>query len=136
MVHGVHRVHDAPKPGEHLALPLRHPRIRVEEKLLLTALEAQAYGIPLGTVGERLTRFEEAAEVIVSLLSQESTTFHGRYFGLPAAEREARADRLLDVDSGRRRGHRGVRPGLERPLRGGSRRGSRSPRPRGTGAPG
>ena len=27
---------------------------------------------------------------------REILTFHGRYFGLPAAEREARADRLLD----------------------------------------
>ena len=26
---------------------------------------------------------------------REVLTFHGRYFGLPAAEREARADRLL-----------------------------------------
>ena len=30
------------------------------------------------------------------LTVREVLTFHGRYFGLPAAEREARADRLLD----------------------------------------
>ena len=30
------------------------------------------------------------------LTVREVLTYHGRYFGLPAAEREARADRLLD----------------------------------------
>jgi F420-dependent oxidoreductase-like protein len=50
--------------------------------------EAAAYGIPLGTVAERMNRFDEAVEVIVGLLSQESTTFHGRYFNLEDARCE------------------------------------------------
>jgi len=50
--------------------------------------EAQAYGIDLGTIAERMNRFDEAVEVIVGLLSQESTTFHGRYFNLEDARCE------------------------------------------------
>ena len=50
--------------------------------------EAAAYGIPLGSVAERMNRFDEAVEVIVGLLSQESTTFHGRYFNLEDAHCE------------------------------------------------
>ena len=44
--------------------------------------EAVAYGIPLGTVKERLDRFEEGVEVVVRLLTQETTTFSGRYYQL------------------------------------------------------
>jgi F420-dependent oxidoreductase-like protein len=44
--------------------------------------EAAAYGIPLGTRKERSDRFEEGVEVIVRLLSQETTTFAGDYFQL------------------------------------------------------
>ena len=50
--------------------------------------EAAAYGIPLGSVAERMNRFDEAVEVIVGLLSRESTTFHGRYFNLEDARCE------------------------------------------------
>jgi len=34
-------------------------------------------GIKLGTVKERLDRLEEAVQVLISLLSQEHTTFDG-----------------------------------------------------------
>ena len=44
--------------------------------------ESGAYGIELGTPGERSDRFEEACEVIVGLLTQETTTFRGRYYQL------------------------------------------------------
>ena len=37
---------------------------------------------------------------------REVLTYHGRYFGLPAAEREARADRLLGGDAARGQGGR------------------------------
>ena len=50
--------------------------------------EAAAYGIPLGTPAERSDRFEEACQVLVGLLSQPMTTFHGRYYELA----EARCD--------------------------------------------
>jgi F420-dependent oxidoreductase-like protein len=44
--------------------------------------EAEAYGIPLGTRKERSDRFEEGVEVIVRLLTQDTTTFTGEYFQL------------------------------------------------------
>jgi alkanesulfonate monooxygenase SsuD/methylene tetrahydromethanopterin reductase-like flavin-dependent oxidoreductase (luciferase family) len=42
--------------------------------------EHAAYGIPLGTVRERLDRFEEAVQILRSLLNQPRTTFSGTYF--------------------------------------------------------
>jgi len=50
--------------------------------------ESGAYGIELGTPGERSDRFEEACEVIVGLLTQETTTFNGRYYQLTDARNE------------------------------------------------
>jgi F420-dependent oxidoreductase-like protein len=42
--------------------------------------EHEAYGIELGTVKERLDRFDEACQVLVGLLRQPRTTFDGEYF--------------------------------------------------------
>ena len=39
--------------------------------------EHQAYGIELEPPGKRVSRFEEAIQIVRSMLSQESTTFHG-----------------------------------------------------------
>jgi F420-dependent oxidoreductase-like protein len=50
--------------------------------------ESGAYGIALGTPGERSDRFEEACQVLISLLSQEVTDFSGQYFQLTAARNE------------------------------------------------
>jgi F420-dependent oxidoreductase-like protein len=50
--------------------------------------ESGAYGIVLGSPRERSDRFEEACEVIVSLLSQETTDFTGRYYRLTSARCE------------------------------------------------
>ncbi|MGH8915981.1 MAG: LLM class F420-dependent oxidoreductase [Acidimicrobiia bacterium] len=50
--------------------------------------EAGAYGIPLGTVGERMTRFEEGTEVIHRLLTQETTDFDGEFYTLREARNE------------------------------------------------
>lgn len=50
--------------------------------------ESGAYGIDLGGLRERSDRFEEACEVLVSLLSQQTTTFDGRYYRLRAARNE------------------------------------------------
>ena len=44
--------------------------------------EHAAYGITLGTVRERLDRFEEAVQVLRSLLDEPRTTFSGQYFQL------------------------------------------------------
>ncbi len=50
--------------------------------------ESDAYGIELGPLRERLDRFDEACEVLISLLSNETTTFDGEYYQL----REARCE--------------------------------------------
>ncbi|MDH3499504.1 MAG: TIGR03560 family F420-dependent LLM class oxidoreductase [Acidimicrobiia bacterium] len=42
--------------------------------------EVDAYGLELGTIKQRMDRFEEGVEVIDSLLRNESTTFHGEYY--------------------------------------------------------
>lgn len=51
-------------------------------------LEADAYGIDLGTVDERMSRFEEGTEVIHLLLTQEHSDFEGRFFRLKRARNE------------------------------------------------
>jgi F420-dependent oxidoreductase-like protein len=47
--------------------------------------EHAAYGIALGTVTERLDRFEEAVQVLASLLREPRTTFAGSYFSVTDA---------------------------------------------------
>jgi alkanesulfonate monooxygenase SsuD/methylene tetrahydromethanopterin reductase-like flavin-dependent oxidoreductase (luciferase family) len=51
-------------------------------------METDAYGIELGTVDERMTRFEEGTEVIHLLLTQEESDFEGRFFRLTKARNE------------------------------------------------
>jgi F420-dependent oxidoreductase-like protein len=50
--------------------------------------ESGAYGIELGTPRERSDRFEEACQVLISLLSQETTDFDGTYYRLAGARNE------------------------------------------------
>lgn len=50
--------------------------------------ESGAYGIELGTPRERSDRFEEAVQVIIGLLSRETTSFDGKYFQLTNARCE------------------------------------------------
>lgn len=50
--------------------------------------ESGAYGIELGSIRERLDRLEEACQVLIGLLSQETTDFHGRYYRLTQARNE------------------------------------------------
>jgi F420-dependent oxidoreductase-like protein len=50
--------------------------------------ESGAYGIELGSPKQRSDRFEEACQVLVGLLSQETTDFTGRYYTLTAARCE------------------------------------------------
>jgi F420-dependent oxidoreductase-like protein len=47
--------------------------------------ESDALGIPLPGLKERFDRFDEGIEIIVGLLTQERTTFGGRYFQLTEA---------------------------------------------------
>jgi F420-dependent oxidoreductase-like protein len=50
--------------------------------------ESGAYGIELGTPRQRSDRLEEACEVLVGLLSEETTTFKGEYYHLIDARNE------------------------------------------------
>jgi F420-dependent oxidoreductase-like protein len=50
--------------------------------------ESRAYGIPLGTMTERMDRFDEGVEVIHRLLTQESVTFSGDFYQLTEARCE------------------------------------------------
>jgi F420-dependent oxidoreductase-like protein len=50
--------------------------------------ESDAYGIDLPPLAERFDRFDEALEVIVSLLTQETSDFDGKHYQL----REARCE--------------------------------------------
>jgi F420-dependent oxidoreductase-like protein len=50
--------------------------------------ESGAYGIELGNLRERSDRFEEACEILVGLLSQETTTFAGKHYRLTEARNE------------------------------------------------
>jgi len=50
--------------------------------------ESGAYGIELGSPAERSDRFEEACQVIVGLLTQETTDFSGKYYQLTQARCE------------------------------------------------
>ena len=47
--------------------------------------EHASYGIDLGTVGERVSRFEEYVEVVAMMLSTSSTNFSGEYYQLSDA---------------------------------------------------
>jgi F420-dependent oxidoreductase-like protein len=47
--------------------------------------ESGAYGMALGTPKERSDRFEEACQVIIGLLSDETTTFAGSYYEVTSA---------------------------------------------------
>jgi F420-dependent oxidoreductase-like protein len=53
--------------------------------------EAAAHGIELGTVGERMDRFEEGLEVIVSLFTEEETDFDGKHYQLQGALSEPKS---------------------------------------------
>ena len=50
--------------------------------------ESGAYGIELGTPRECSDRFEEACQVLISLLSQETTDFAGEFYQLANAKNE------------------------------------------------
>jgi F420-dependent oxidoreductase-like protein len=53
--------------------------------------ESDAYGIDLGSLRERFDRFDEALEVLTSLLSREVTDFDGTYFHLRDAHCEPKS---------------------------------------------
>jgi F420-dependent oxidoreductase-like protein len=58
--------------------------------------EHQQYGIPLGSPGERIERFDEALQVLRGLLTQPTTTVHGKHYTVTEALGEPKpvGDRL------------------------------------------
>lgn len=53
--------------------------------------ESGAYGIELGPVKDRSDRFEEACQVLIGLLTQETTDFDGRFYQLKDARCEPKS---------------------------------------------
>jgi probable F420-dependent oxidoreductase len=47
--------------------------------------EHHAYGIDLEPPGQRVSRFEEAIGIVRSMLTEDSTTFHGKFFDITDA---------------------------------------------------
>jgi probable F420-dependent oxidoreductase len=47
--------------------------------------EHHAYGITLEPPGKRVSRFEEAIQIVRSMLSEDSTTFHGEFYDVTNA---------------------------------------------------
>ena len=86
------------------ALPYRHPALLANMAATVDIIsggrlklgigaggheqETVAYGIELGSLRERFDRFDEGCEVLVALLSQETTDFQGKYYNLTAARCE------------------------------------------------
>ncbi|HEY3514787.1 MAG TPA: TIGR03560 family F420-dependent LLM class oxidoreductase [Kribbella sp.] len=56
--------------------------------------EHEVYGIELPAIGPRLKRFEEACQVITGLLTQERTSFDGKYYQLQDAPCEPKPAKL------------------------------------------
>ena len=63
--------------------------------------EHVAYGLPFYTVGERLSRLEEACQVLLGLWTQPKTSFHGKYYQLtdaplfPKSEQQSHPELLI-----------------------------------------
>jgi F420-dependent oxidoreductase-like protein len=81
MVNGMHHRH--PAVTANMAATLDHiagGRFELGMGAGWNELESTALGIELGSMKERFDRFDEGMEVIVSLLTQEKTSFTGEYF--------------------------------------------------------
>jgi F420-dependent oxidoreductase-like protein len=89
MVTGIHYRHPAVLANMAAALDIiSNGRLELGIGAGSNIEESNAYGIKLGTVKERLDRLEEACKVLISLLSQDSTTFEGTYYQLKDARNE------------------------------------------------
>jgi F420-dependent oxidoreductase-like protein len=86
------------------AVPYRHPAVIANMAATIDVIsggrfvlglgagwheqESAAYGLPLGTMKERMDRFEEGVEVVLSLLTKDETTFEGQCYQLVNARCE------------------------------------------------
>ncbi len=86
MVNGMHHRH--PAVTANMAATLDHlsgGRFELGMGAGWNVMESTAYGMDLGSLKERSDRLEEGLEVIVSLLTQTSSTFSGEHFQLENA---------------------------------------------------
>jgi F420-dependent oxidoreductase-like protein len=89
LVTGIHYRHPAVLANMAAALDIiSNGRLEVGIGAGWNEQESGAYGIELGTPKQRSDRFEEACEVIVGLLSQDTTDFDGEYYKLTDARNE------------------------------------------------
>lgn len=89
LVTGIHYRHPAVLANMAAALDIiSNGRLELGIGAGWNELESGAYGIELGTVKERLDRFDEACQVLIGLLTKDSTTFEGEYFQLRDARNE------------------------------------------------
>ena len=89
LVTGIHYRHPAVLANIATALDhVSHGRLEFGVGAGWNEEESAAYGIELGSLTERFDRFDEAVEVLVSLLSNETTTFSGKYYELAGARNE------------------------------------------------
>jgi len=106
MVNGMHHRH--PAVTANMAATLDHlsaGRFVLGMGAGWNTMESDAYGINLGTLNQRSDRLEEGMEVIVSLLTNKSTTYKGRYYELTDAWCEPKPvqDRIPIVIGGKGR---------------------------------
>ena len=89
MVTGIHYRHPAVLANMTTALDIiSHGRLELGIGAGGNVEESDAYGIALGSVAERFDRFEEACQVLIGLLTQETTDFDGRFYRLEGARNE------------------------------------------------
>lgn len=89
MVTGIHHRHPAVLANMAAALDIiSSGRLELGIGAGWNEEESHAYGIELGSLKERFDRFEEACEVLTSLLSRDTTTFDGHYYHLDTARNE------------------------------------------------
>ncbi len=89
LVTGIHYRHPAVLANMAAALDIiSHGRLELGIGAGWNEEESGAYGIELGSIRERFDRFEEACQVLIGLLSAETTTFSGTYYQLANARNE------------------------------------------------
>ncbi len=89
MVNGVHHRHPAVTANMASALDIVSAgRFELGIGCGWNEQESGAYGLTLGSIAERLDRLDEALEIIVSMLGEEVTSFHGRFYDITDARNE------------------------------------------------
>ncbi len=89
MVNGVHYRHPAVVANMSSAIDIvSNGRFELGLGAGWNEEESNAYGIELGTLTERFDRFDEAVEVILSLTTNEITSFDGNYFTITEARND------------------------------------------------